>query len=405
MARHFDLESSRVGDDAPTFVSVGTRMVACPDGAKNRRTRAPADTTCHSVISPPLNGSSKPESPVLQCWTTGSKIVGKVPPRSKPTQNTIPKRGGITKCSAGAMRRLKRFLSELDAGQSAYTFLLSYPASKAPDAAGARVHLNKLNRWIAKVFSAYGMVYKREPHLSGITHFHYLAFLGEDEELAELIAKAIMAKWCDITTGGDPEQRWFHLVGPAKAEGKGAFQKMKGESFFNYLGKYLSKDQHATAYDFEGGGKWWGKVNKDAFVFSEVTEDETSTAIIRTLFRLRESRSRRYHESRLQRVLELDQKPSDWLSMLEAAAVAQGHRPEDGRAIARHYASLKGIDLKLSKKAYWRTGSVTITGYTRPIVEALSRWGAPTVPRPLSVLLRAESQLHEGTLPLPFDSS
>jgi len=408
MARAYVLDAPPVGVETPAFAKLGHRLAAPPSSPQGEPVDGQAGTSCLSAISPPPKGGNTAKaqkSLFLQCWTEGSKIVGKVPSKPTDPNRLYPKRGEITKCSAKAMRRLKGFLSELNASQEAYTFLLSYPRDLAPDAAGARAHLNTLNRWIAKAFPQYGMVYKREPHQSGVTHFHYLAFLGEDEELAELTAKAIMSKWCEITTGGNEKQRWFHLVGDRKRNGKGAFEKMKGESFFAYLGKYLSKSKEESSYDMERGGKWWGKVNKASFVYSEVAEGETSTAIIRTLFRLRESRSKRYHESRLQRVLALNMSPSDWLSTLEAAAVERGYRKEDGRAIARRYASLKGVSLKLSPQAFWRTGSVTITGYTQPIMEALSRWDAPTASRPLSGLLRAESQLTEGTLPLAFDSS
>ena len=227
---------------------------------------------------------------------------------AQPVSNSVEGRS-ITQCSYKAMKRLKEDLAKLDKSIPAFTFALTY-GDKFPPASQARVDLNKLNRWINKKFSSLGFHYKREPQERGATHFHYL-FQNHCEENARDVAFRILLKWCQIANlrfGSDQFEKSLkvHLKMEHVSSRVGTkndrsnFQRVRGKNFFNYLGKYLSKGsgEPPSDYDLEGGGKWWGRVNRKAMRFVDVVVSETSdeehdvnSIIERSMYKLRQKRA------------------------------------------------------------------------------------------------------------------
>ena len=262
------------------------------------------------IISTPSGGLlRKRSSPLIGDFEGGNLISMK--PRYNPIRSSKVSLKGrkITSCTKSAMRRLMEDLAKLDKTIPAYTFALTY-GDKFPDASQARKDVNKLNRWIAKRFSDLGLHYKREPQKRGATHFHYL-FQNSSFSYAKFASEKILRKWCDIANlrFGEDQMRKsldFHLyIDPVESRrgtdsDRSNFQVVRGKNFFNYLGKYMSKgdDSMPDGYDLEGGGKWWGRVNRKSMMYveevmSEPAEDDSVMAsrVERTFYKLRQKRA------------------------------------------------------------------------------------------------------------------
>ena len=249
----------------------------------------------HKLETPTEPAEPKPFS--IISWREGNKLVV-TPPPMKGGVSVPPegKRGNISKLTPATMRRLKRDLGEVKADTEAYTFCLTYP-DQFPSAKLAREHFNKLTRWCSrKRWKAFGAHYKREPQKRGATHFHILIYCNKSEELARECANAWLRKWCAISSEGQRDdekakQLEWHLH-------DNNFERMRGDSFFDYLGKYIGKDggEMPEGYCDEGGGRWWGKINRAAIPYAtEVNETpeidmQMQRQVIRIFYKLREVR-------------------------------------------------------------------------------------------------------------------
>ena len=227
----------------------------------------------HKFQAPTKPAEPKPFS--IKSYRKGNKLTFTPPPMQGGV--TVPpesKRGNISKLTPATMRRMKRDLGEIEADTEAYTFCLTYPV-EFPTAKVARAHFNKLTRWCArKRWKAFGAHYKREPQKRGATHFHILLYCNEGEEAARECAHAWLRKWCAISSEGQSDENKAKQLDVHLHETN--FEKMRGDSFFDYLGKYIGKDggNMPDGYINEGGGKWWGKINKAAIPYA-VEVDET----------------------------------------------------------------------------------------------------------------------------------
>lgn len=357
--------------------------------------RAPAShgTACHSAISPvpTLKLPSKRQQALeekqvitLNVWKDGNKIEVKPAPVTRPHPcQTV--RGKITVLTAKVMRRLRRKLAEVHRGAVAYTFCLSYP-EQFPDASVAREHFKKLQRYINWKHKEWGMFYKREPQQRGATHFHMLAFLGEDEELAKEIAHSILQKWCQITTGSDEKQLTVHLH-------ETNFQRMKGESFFNYLGKYIAKDSDKMpeGYANEGGGRWWGEVNKKSIPWADKEEESIGLGqpklqkqIMRIYYRLRQNRAQaavdslhfvcknpRLNAERLFRAI---------MKKEEYRKLGVKHvRKWVKHLTFRMEGSRRAVDAPIKANKMKKLGGVTLLGKPEPIIQAFEQFLDPSI--------------------------
>jgi len=364
--------------------------------ARRRDARRPPEgdgTACHSAISPVP--TSKPLSKrqlalaekqvlTLNVWKNGNKIEAKPAPVKKP-HPCESVRGKITILTAKVMRRLRRKLAEVQRGAVAYTFCLSYP-DQFPDASVAREHFKKLQRYINWKHKEWGMFYKREPQQRGATHFHMLAFLGEDEELAKEIAHSILRKWCDITTGGDDKQLSVHLH-------DSNFQRMKGESFFNYLGKYIAKDSDKMpeGYANEGGGRWWGEVNKKSIPWAEMEEErigkndpKLQKQLMRIYYRLRQNRAQAAVDSLHFICKNVRLNAEDLFRAMIKKEEYKNLGVKHVRKLARLYTfkmegSRRAVDAPIKANKMRKLGSVTLLGNPEPIMEAIERFLVPTI--------------------------
>lgn len=273
-----------------------------------RRAPASHDTACHSVISPhPTNKTTTTKQSAVRfdVWKGGNKTI--ISPEglgssSQKKNQKQGKRGKIREMTKGSARRLRRKLAEVIAETPAYTFCLSYPES-FPDIETAQVHLQKLGRWVDRHFSDVGLFWKREPQERGATHYHILMFGSDDFDSEQAIGHSIARKWCEISSDGlshdmREKQLRVHLFMHKHNQNhkKNSFQRMKGESFFNYLGKYISKhgQKYPEGYGSIGGCGWWGVWNRKAVPWAE---QKTRTvdipvpqlkAFMRAMYRLRE---------------------------------------------------------------------------------------------------------------------
>ena len=274
-------------------------------------------TACHSAISPPppRKRTCRPmkrrvrKSPEFEKFNGANFLQMKPQTQLIRPQKEPSKRGKIESMSHKSMVNLKRKCAQVISSHKAYTFCLSY-GEQFPDARGSKDELVRLQRWVSNNFREYGMFWKREPQKRGATHYHILAFLGDDEEAAKEIGLKILIKWCEIANdkyGADQfakalnvhtfidEKNWG-----TNADTKSNFQLMKGANFFNYLSKYISKSQDAMpeGYDLEGGGKWWGYFNKSSIPWAESTisncddlDRKKSKMVERIVYRIRQSRA------------------------------------------------------------------------------------------------------------------
>jgi len=278
----FTLQGHSEGLDALNASSEGFRR---REGAGRHGGDIPAsvggDTACHSVIVP-RSTPKKKKGLRVKVWkganlieiervTSNKYELDKDEEEDKPKE----KRGKVTGCTHGAMRRMRKDMAKVESTQEAYSSCLTYPQQfieLCPHAKGAKIHWQELQRWISNHFPWLGAYWKREPHKSGITHFHLLYFLQDrtEEELRDAVSQ-ILFEWCMITTGEGTsfpaeehkKQLIWHLH-------DNNFEKVKkGMSFFNYLGKYISKGSGDVpdGYNNEEGGNWWGRVNKKSIPY------------------------------------------------------------------------------------------------------------------------------------------
>ena len=227
------------------------------------------------------------------------------------------KRGNIKGNTWKSMARMKSSIAEVECSVVGYTSCLTYPSGSGnhlaylcPKAYESKRQFEKLSRWISKKMRWLGIYWKREPQQCGVTHYHLLYFVkkgGHTEDEVLQAMRRIMVKWCEITTGDSTsplhseheKQLSVHLHETNFQSAK------KGDNLFNYLGKYLSKDSGDVpeGYDDEGGGKWWGKINKDKIPTVKPKEgtiklsDKKETAVMRALYRLRDRRKQAAYDS------------------------------------------------------------------------------------------------------------
>lgn len=304
-----------------------------------------------------------------------------------------PKRGKVTENTKGAMRRMRKDMAKVHAKQKAFTSCLTYPQELielCPDAAGAKKDWQALQRWIDNKFPWFGGYWKREPHKSGITHFHLLYFLnGSSEELVRETMQQILFEWCCITTGKGSafpdvehqKQLKWHLD-------ERNFEKVKeGMSFFNYLGKYLSKNSNEIpdGYNNENGGNWWGKFNKRAIPYVEALEntkklqDKLEKDAMRMMYRTRLKRKQAGFDS-LHHTSPNPRQDRDSL-----ARALWKSTPKKERRLMRFYekiatriifrtnGSRKSLTAPIKANSSWCFGTCSLMGDPAPILEHLKQ--------------------------------
>lgn len=391
------------------------------DGGTVRHTAATDEggsgASCHSAIS--LQSKKKKALKIqktnvsIELWPKGSKI--KIIPNKtvREKNNDLleskappTKRGNITALTWRSMSRLREFLAEVDRDAKAYTFCLTYPEA-FPSAYTAKLHFKRLKIWINQNFRDKGMLWKREPQKRGATHFHLLAFLGDDEDKAREIAHDIMTRWCEITTGDYPltehkKQLQRHLYfNPEEAklvkEGKWGnrpkqnnFSLMIGKSFYDYLGKYISKDSAdmPEGYIDEGGGAWWNKINKNSIPMAEKRDFAYNLgfaykAFMRFLYRVRDNKKQETY----------DKNTAFPFINPRVEAEKQEHRMLKKNPHLKQKAIRKMVRNLLFKldgsrprgkapikaKSNWHFGSVKFLGDPEPIVKMIQRYMEPKI--------------------------
>ncbi|MBK1830901.1 hypothetical protein JIN77_09200 [Verrucomicrobiaceae bacterium R5-34] len=221
-------------------------------------------------------------------------------------------------------------------------------------------------------------------------------YCNEGEEVARKCADAWLRKWCAISSEGQSDeekakQLEWHLH-------ENNFERMRGDSFFDYLGKYISKDggDMPDGYVNEGGGKWWGKINQASIPYA-LEVDETPAVdlvmqrrIMRTIYKLRERRMQGALDA-LHPVAENPRLQRDLL----AKAIYQMHKgsgttPKSARKMAtRMMFKLNGsrklpnapikvgqssrLDSKQKITRLPRHGKITLLGRPVPITDAVER--------------------------------
>lgn len=311
-------------------------------------------------------------------------LRSKSPYRAKPQGKNQGKRGVVTCFSFKSQRQMKRSLATVDAKAEAFTGCLTYGA-EFPDASESKGHFVCFQRWVSKRFPGYGFYWKREPQKRGATHYHLLGFLPGSLEEAEQVWNKIMAKWVEIV-GYSGEEKAKHLRWHLNPRN---FEKVQSEKgFFHYLAKYLAKGDEPTDYDYEGGGRWWGRINKKAIPYVEKeTElldcEDTAKRQHRFLARLRESKAKQSLGRLHDRLCGLD---SDTLSSWKATVlksdlfsriVGRPNDPAKADKLLNEFArmcfpSLRSVPKKVKRLP--STGSVTILGDPVPVLKALKRW-------------------------------
>lgn len=368
---------------------------------KRRQGRADGATTdtglfsapaCHSAISPPLTKTwDRPLRRRVRKSTEFSEFKDanylQVRPQmqlNRP-ERKYSKRGKIQSMSHKSMMTLKRRCAQVQKIHKAYTFCLSY-GENYPDAAGCTKDKTKLQRWICNNFPEFGMFWKREPQKRGATHFHVLAFLGEDEERAKEIGLKILVKWCDIANdryGADQYVKCLKVH-----THRTNFELMRGKNFFNYLAKYLAKGDDAMpdGYDLEGGGRWWGYFNKNSIPWAEemvsnwdeFSRKETK-AMERVVYKIRQSRANtaadratfelgkrfKIHSMNAHMQMALHVAPQRCLKDIKLS-------PKASRKLMRQFLDPERKWRKAKKLR--REGSVTILGNIDHITDSLDRF-------------------------------
>lgn len=371
-----------------------------------RRAPAGGGTACQSAISQPKQSLDEVGAEIrgtkFEVWSDGNKVQvtprkSILPATEKEITSEAPKRGNITICTWRSMARLKDFLSEVRTDAHAYTLCLTYP-HKFPKANIAKKHFARLKNCINKKYPQYGMVWKREPQKRLATHFHILAFLEQDFYISKEVGDYILMKWCEIVSGeGSAYSEADHAKQVAvhsyfdpkeleegfQGKRKNSFQRMFGKSFFEYLGKYISKDSGdiPAGYCNEGGGAWWNKINKKSIPLSEKKEKvielskEQEKRVMRPLYKLRDIRKQKRLDS-----LSFTENPRLAAERLERVfnQKSPGQRPEVVRKAARKFFfKMDGSRSALlapikAKKSYWY-GAVKFHGDPQEITDLIRR--------------------------------
>ena len=360
-------------------------------------------TACHSAKFPPINRPYRRrarKSPETVEYI-GSNYIQIKPQMQivRPESSKPSKRGKIQGMSSKSMRNLKRKCAMMEKHHSAYTFALTY-GEQFPDAKGSKAELVRLQRWVCKKFPTAGFFWKREPQKRGATHYHFLAFLGEDHEKSRDIALRILIKWCDIANSSYGSGQYekalkVHTFIDEKNWGtdkdtRSNFQLMKGANFFNYLAKYIAKSADAMpdGYDLEGGGKWWGYFNRASLPWGEESVsnyDEFSRAKNKQLERIV------YNVRQHRAIAACDNATSEQVKENDSVWSFNGHSKQAeiylNQALKKNGVVLSPSQLRkqtrkvLDPERRWkkakklrREGSVTILGNIEHIKESLHRF-------------------------------
>lgn len=362
------------------------------------RTDEAHGTACHSAITPPPPHLIERKKGLrIKQWPKANKIeVERVVDKFsnialQKKQKT--KRGKVTDCTWKSMNRLKKDLAEIESDQEAYTSFLTYPSALrelCPDAAGAKEHFKSLQRWINKKYRWLGIYWKREPQKNGVTHYHLLYFLhGHSKEKVLSAIGVILSKWCQSTTGEGTafpmeehqKQLEVHLHEKNRQPVK------KGESFFNYLGKYISKDggKVPEGYNNEGGGRWWGKVNADKLPRVQPKEitvkmpEELEKRVIRMIYKLRDARKQAAYDA-LHFVARNPRadcfKLTRELSMLPDWSFKRA-RKFATRLLFLAHGSRRAPHAPIKAKANWHFGTCTMLGDPAHIIDYIQKMLTP----------------------------
>jgi len=365
--------------------------------ARGHRAGSSGDTACHSVIAPPIR-PIKTKGLRIKVWKNANfmeaerVINNKYEIKDDPEAKDKPKRGLVSVCSKASMVRLRKFLAKILASEEARTGCLTYPQKDltlCPNAKGAKKDLQRLQRWVNKRYSWLGLVWKREPHESGITHFHMLFFLNgrSDAEVREGW-NAVVTKWCKITTG---EGTSFSEAEHAKQlsvhlHDKNYQEVKKGMSFFNYLGKYLSKGSNVVpeGYDNEGGGNWWGVFCKASLPIVEPIEatrklnDKLEKDMMRTMYKIRDKRKQAGFDS-LSCISDTPRQDRDVLARAywnagknEGLTYRQAEKKAT-RVIFKMDGSRRSLTAPIKVNGAWHFGTCSLMGAPAPVLAHLKR--------------------------------
>lgn len=379
------------------------RMVDAPGKVRRDAPNALAhDTACHSVISPPPTPEPKLERGLrVKVWKGANKItLNRVTDTCeiKDEKEKPKKRGKITDCTWASMRRLKSDLAEVERQTIAFTSCFTYPSQikeLCPNAAESKAQFLIMCKWMNKHLPWLPIYWKREPQKNGITHYHLLYFQldGVTEEQLKAAILLIMRKWCRLTTGtgsGFPlceheKQLSWHT------HDKNFQAVKKGDSFFNYLGKYLSKDsgEIPEGYCNEGGGRWWGKVNGDMIPRVEATDktlrlgDQKEKQCMRIAYKLRDQRKQNSYDG-LHHVAENPRQQREWLHRAIFTNGQFGELPRAkayiaARKMATHMmfkmeGARRAASAPIKVKENWHFGSCTFLGNPDKIAAYLQRF-------------------------------
>lgn len=393
-----EMSNAKMCTDSPVVVD---------ESGKIRRTTGDGDTACHSVIVPEKT-LKKEQGLRLKVWK-GANLMElervKSPkyeidePEKEEEKKKKPKRGKVTGCTKAAMRRMRKDMAKVDASQDARSSCLTYPQQEkhlCPNAKESKKHLQILQKWCDNKFPWLGLYWKREPHKSGITHYHLLYFLNgrSDAEVWEAM-KQVLFEWCCITTGsgsGFPaveheKQLLWHL------DERNYEKVQEGMSFFNYLGKYLSKGSNEVpdGYDNEGGGNWWGRFNKKAIPYVEAVEktvkidDKKEKAAVRIFYKLRDKRKQAGFDS-LHFTSSNPRVDRDTLAraMWNREYKAKGYSLRSCEKLAtkmifRMEGSRKSLTAPIKVNPSWHFGTVSFMGDPAPLVDCLKRFLIPQI--------------------------
>lgn len=354
-----------------------------------RKTSGVSPTACHSSIAP----HSIPrrylqprkrirQSPAFTEYENSNYLQLMPTTQLQQGERKDSRRGDVTCMSSKSMRNMKRSLAKVRKDLQAFTFCLSY-GETFPDAGDSKAEFIKWQRWICRHYPGVGLYWKREPQKRRATHYHLLAFIDATEDDAKAIGQSMVVKWCEIANdqyGGDQFSKALKVH-----THDSNFQRMEGDNFFNYLGKYISKtdDSMPDGYDLEGGGRWWGVINRKAIPYGkevERTNDDLSRKdgkmLERICYRLRQDRANRACDigtSELVKEKVIDSFNNEACrATVELANAFPNMRPQDLRKAVRAH-----IDpSKRWRKArrLYREGSVTLLGNTEHIKASLDRW-------------------------------
>jgi len=359
------------------------------DGRKGKKTNDASPTACHSAITPhqiPRRYIQPRErvrqSPAFTEYENSNYLQLMPTTQLEQGGRSESKRGDVTCMSSKSMRNMKRSLAKVRRDLQAFTFCLSY-GETFPNAGDSKAEFIQWQRWLCRHFPEVGIYWKREPQKRGATHYHILAFMEGGEEQAKAIGQSMLVKWCEIANDQYGGEQFAKALKVHTHDSN--FQRMKGDNFFNYLGKYISKTDGSMpdGYDLEGGGRWWGVINRKAIPYGEEVEtshDQLSRKegkmLERICYRLRQDRASKAcdlgtSELVREKVINSFNNESQ-RATVELARALPSMKPQELRKLVRRNLDPKNR-WKKARQLY-REGSVTLLGNTEHIKESLSRW-------------------------------